>query len=222
LFALGTGLGSVAVGYPFLTSHSFDFSLPLVGHVHFASATFFDIGVFALVVGSTMLILTAIAHQSVRGHPSMRACWKSRNKRPRRPRPSAGCHSCSTGRRYLMEIVLAIAIGVLTGSGVWLLLRPRSYQVIMGLALLSYAVNLFIFSMGRQGLSINKVPVLQNGVPTDLSHYADPMPQALVLTAIVIGFAMTALFLVVLLASRGASGNDHVDGAHSRTEQEML
>lgn len=68
LFALGTGLGSVAVGYPFLTSHSFDFSLPLVGHVHLASATFFDIGVFALVVGSTMLILTAIAHQSVRGH----------------------------------------------------------------------------------------------------------------------------------------------------------
>ena len=121
-----------------------------------------------------------------------------------------------------MEIVLAIAIGVLTGSGVWLLLRPRSYQVIMGLALLSYAVNLFIFAMGRQGLAINKVPVLQNGVPTDLSHYGDPMPQALVLTAIVIGFAMTALFLVVLLASRGSSGNDHVDGLHSRNEQEML
>ena len=65
-------------------------------------------------------------------------------------------------------------------------------------------------------------PVLKNGVPTDLAHYADPMPQALVLTAIVIGFAMTALFLVVLLASRGSSGNDHVDGVHSRTEQEML
>ena len=64
--------------------------------------------------------------------------------------------------------------------------------------------------------------MLQNGVPTDLSHYADPMPQALVLTAIVIGFAMTALFLVVLLASRGSSGNDHVDGLHSRNEQEML
>ncbi|MEQ6438058.1 monovalent cation/H+ antiporter subunit A [Comamonas sp. w2-DMI] len=68
LCALGTGLASVAVGYPFLTSHSFDLALPLVGHVHVASATFFDIGVFALVVGSTMLILTAIAHQSVRGH----------------------------------------------------------------------------------------------------------------------------------------------------------
>ena len=121
-----------------------------------------------------------------------------------------------------MEIVLALAIGVLTGSGVWLLLRPRTYQVIMGLALLSYAVNLFIFSMGRQGLAIEKSPLLTPGVPQDLTHYADPLPQALVLTAIVIGFAMTALFLVVLLASRGSGGTDHVDGSHSRDEQEML
>ncbi len=63
----------------------------------------------------------------------------------------------------------------------------------MGLSLLSYAVNLFIFSMGRLGLAIGKEPVLQPGVPQDLAHYADPMPQALALTAIVIGFAMTAL-----------------------------
>jgi len=68
LFALGTGLGAIAVGYPFLTSHTFHLTLPLAGEVHIASAMFFDIGVFALVVGATMLILTAIAHQSVRGH----------------------------------------------------------------------------------------------------------------------------------------------------------
>ena len=120
-----------------------------------------------------------------------------------------------------MEIVLAISIGVLTGSGVWLLLRPRTFQVIMGLSLLSYAVNLFIFSMGRLGLAVAKEPVLLPGVQQDLQHYADPLPQALVLTAIVIGFAMTALFLVVLLASRGISGTDHVDGAHARESQEM-
>ena len=118
-----------------------------------------------------------------------------------------------------MEIVLAIAIGVLTGSGVWLLLRPRTFQVIMGLSLLSYAVNLFIFCMGR--LSIDQEPVLQAGLPPTLLHYDDPMPQALVLTAIVIGFAMTALFLVVLLASRGLSGTDHVDGTRSNDVQEM-
>jgi multicomponent K+:H+ antiporter subunit C len=109
-----------------------------------------------------------------------------------------------------MEIVLAIAIGVLTASGVWLLLRPRTYQVIMGLCLLSYGVNLFIFSTGR--LAVDSEPVLIPGVPENLLNYTDPMPQALVLTAIVIGFAMTALFLVVLLAQRGFWGNDHVDG----------
>jgi multicomponent K+:H+ antiporter subunit C len=107
-----------------------------------------------------------------------------------------------------MELVLALAIGVLTGSGVWLLLRPRTFQVIMGLTLISYAVNLFIFGMGR--LASGRAPIVTAGA--DPSRYADPLPQALVLTAIVIGFAMTALFLVVLLASRGATGTDHVDG----------
>ncbi len=109
-----------------------------------------------------------------------------------------------------MEAVLALAIGVLAASGVWLLLRPRTFQVVIGLSLLSYAVNLFIFGIGR--LSIDKEPVLRPGVPLDLLHYDDPLPQALVLTAIVIGFAMTALLLVVLLASRGLTGTDHVDG----------
>ena len=109
-----------------------------------------------------------------------------------------------------MELVVALAIGVLTASGVWLLLRPRTFQVIAGLSLLSYAVNLFIFSMGR--LAIDKEPVVEPGIPQDLLHYTDQLPQALVLTAIVISFAMTGLFLVMLLASRGLSGTDHVDG----------
>ena len=109
-----------------------------------------------------------------------------------------------------MQAVLAIAIGILTASGVYLLLRPRSFQVIMGLTLLSYAVNLFIFSMGR--LKVDSEPILLPGIVSTMANTADPMPQALVLTAIVIGFAMTALFLVVLLASRGLHGTDHVDG----------
>ncbi|MDM0045495.1 Na+/H+ antiporter subunit C [Variovorax dokdonensis] len=108
-----------------------------------------------------------------------------------------------------MEAVLAIAIGVLCGSGVYLLLRPRTFQVIMGLTLLSYAVNMFIFSMGR--LKVDSEPILNPAISATLANTADPMPQALVLTAIVIGFAMTALFLVVLLASRGLHGTDHVD-----------
>lgn len=109
-----------------------------------------------------------------------------------------------------MEIIYALAIGVLAGSGVWLLLRPRTFQVIMGLSLLSYAVNLFIFGMGR--LTVGRPPVVSAAAPVDAAAYADPLPQALVLTAIVIGFATTALFLVVLLASRGLTGTDHVDG----------
>jgi multicomponent K+:H+ antiporter subunit C len=109
-----------------------------------------------------------------------------------------------------MELVLALAIGVLAGSGVWLLLRPRTFQVIIGLSLLSYAVNLFIFVMGwvRGGVA----PIVEAGKAVDAARFADPLPQALVLTAIVISFAMTALLLVVLLAARGLTGTDHVDG----------
>jgi multicomponent K+:H+ antiporter subunit C len=109
-----------------------------------------------------------------------------------------------------MEIIYALAIGILTGAGVWLLLRPRTFQVIMGLALLSYATNLFILGVGR--LAVYRAPIIGAGGATDPALYADPVPQALVLTAIVIGFATTALFLVVLLALRGLTGTDHVDG----------
>lgn len=113
-----------------------------------------------------------------------------------------------------MEIVYALAIGVLAASGTWLLLRPRTFQVIMGLALLSYAVNLFIFGMGR--LVKDKPPVIGSDNATTLTLYADPVPQALVLTSIVIGFATTALFLVVLLTLRGLTGTDHVDGQENQ------
>ncbi|GGE18871.1 multisubunit potassium/proton antiporter, PhaC subunit [Gemmobacter megaterium] len=109
-----------------------------------------------------------------------------------------------------MELVLSLAIGIMAASGVWLLLRPRTFQVIVGLCLLSYAVNLFIFSMGR--LTVGAPPIMPKGGFVNPVAYADPVPQALVLTAIVISFATTALFLVVMLASRGLTGTDHVDG----------
>jgi multicomponent K+:H+ antiporter subunit C len=109
------------------------------------------------------------------------------------------------------ELLVSAAIGMLTASGVWLLLRPRTFQVSIGLSLLSYAVNLFIFVMGR--LRIGAAPVVAAAAGADPAAYADPLPQALVLTAIVISFATTALLLVVLLAARGFSGTDHVDGS---------
>lgn len=109
-----------------------------------------------------------------------------------------------------MEIIYAIAIGVLAGSGVWLLLRPRTFQIIIGLSLLSYAINLFIFGTGR--LFVGAPPIINKHAPVNTILYADPVPPSLVLTAIVIGFAMTALILVVIMAQRGITGSDHVDG----------
>ena len=110
-----------------------------------------------------------------------------------------------------METIMALAIGVLAASGTWLLLRPRTFQVIIGLSLVSYAVNLFIFVSGS--LNIAREPILMRWLRPTLDNYTDPMPQFLLLTAIVIGFATTALYLVLLLAARGLSDSDHVDGA---------
>ena len=114
-----------------------------------------------------------------------------------------------------MEFAIASAIGVLSAAGVYLLLRARTFDVILGLTLLSYATNLLIFSSGR--LVMGKPPVLRALVEPIRDNYTDPLPQALVLTAIVINFAMTALFLVVLLTSRGLTGTDHVDGREEKS-----
>lgn len=105
-----------------------------------------------------------------------------------------------------MELLMAGAIGLLVACGVYLLLRARTFSVALGLALLSHAVNLLIFSMGR--LRTAAPPIVTPHVTT----YADPLPQALVLTAIVIGFGMTALVLVLALRANIALGSDHVDG----------
>jgi len=113
-----------------------------------------------------------------------------------------------------MSLLLAIGIGVLTGAGIWLMLRSRTFDLILGLTLLSYAVNLFIFSMGR--LRMNAAPIVDAARAPTLAAYADPLPQALVLTAIVIGFAMTALLLVIALRARMETDSDHVDGREVR------
>ncbi len=109
-----------------------------------------------------------------------------------------------------MELAMASAIGILTACGVYLLLRARSFDVILGLTLLSYATNLLIFAGGR--LVAGKPPVLRDGVAATAANYADPLPQALVLTAIVIAFAMTAVSIVVAIRSRADNRSDHVDG----------
>ncbi|MDI4637052.1 MULTISPECIES: Na+/H+ antiporter subunit C [Halomonadaceae] len=104
-----------------------------------------------------------------------------------------------------MESLYAITTGILAACGLFLTLRGRSFPVVVGLTLLSYAVNLFLFSMG--GLTSNGAVILDGN-----GSYADPLPQALVLTAIVIGFAMTAFAVILAMRARGDMGNDHVDG----------
>lgn len=103
-----------------------------------------------------------------------------------------------------MEAVVAAAIGILTACGVFLMLRARTFPVVLGLTLLSYAVNLFLFASGR--LMLGAPPLIRDG-----GHYTDPLPQALVLTAIVIGFGMTAYLVMLALRALAESGDDHVD-----------
>ena len=103
-----------------------------------------------------------------------------------------------------MEALLAIAIGTLTACGVFLMLRARTFAVVLGLTLLSYAVNLFLFASGR--LMTGAPPLVRAG-----AAYTDPLPQALVLTAIVIGFGMTSYLVMLALRALAESGDDHVD-----------
>ena len=105
-----------------------------------------------------------------------------------------------------MEMIVAGAIGVLTAGGVYLILRLRAFPVILGLALLSYAVNVFLFATGR--LAVNAPPVLTKYPDT---VYTDPLPQALVLTAIVISFGMTAVLVMFALGAYLESGDDRID-----------
>ncbi|WP_305805234.1 Na+/H+ antiporter subunit C [Stenotrophomonas sp. YIM B06876] len=112
-----------------------------------------------------------------------------------------------------MELALASAIGVLAAIGVYLLLRARSFDVILGMTFLSYATNLLIFAGGR--LVSGKAPVLRDGIDSTLAHYTDPLPQALVLTAIVIAFAMTAVSIVLAMRSRSDNRSDHVDACEA-------
>lgn len=112
-----------------------------------------------------------------------------------------------------MEFLVASAIGAMTSAGVYLILRRRSFPVILGLTLLSYAVNVFLLSMGR--LAINQPPITEQGAQA----YADPLPQALVLTAIVISFGMTALIVVLALRGYLERGADTLDTAEERPAQ---
>ena len=105
-----------------------------------------------------------------------------------------------------MEALVAAVIGLLVACAVYLLLRAHTFPIVLGLTLLTYAVNLFLFVSGRLATNLPAV------IRSDSAGYADPLPQALVLTAIVISFAMTAFVVILALRALAELGTDHVDG----------
>jgi hypothetical protein len=172
---------------------------PLVGEVHLPTAAFFDLGVFAVVVGSTLLLLTAIAHQSLRALPPQRR--HAHAGRGGAPEAADGSGDLDRDRRDgQCRGVAGAAAADLPGAD-----RPVA-AVVRG-----QPVHL----QRRQPVG-GREPIVKARRGGRPRNYTDPLPQALVLTAIVIGFATTALFLVVLLALRGLSGSDHVDGREER------
>jgi multicomponent K+:H+ antiporter subunit C len=112
-----------------------------------------------------------------------------------------------------MEALVASGVGLTTAVGIYLVLRAQTFPVVLGMTFLSYAVNVYLFAMGR--LVAGQPPIISK---TALG-YTDPLPQALVLTAIVISFGMTALIVVLALRGHLETGRDHVDGL-SRTPEE--
>ena len=112
-----------------------------------------------------------------------------------------------------MELIMAVGIGIMTSCAVYLLLRGRTFPLVLGLSMLSTAANLFILSMGRLRPGVS--PIVAAGA----EDYAEPVPQALVLTAIVIGFGMTGFIMALAARTRHRTGSDHVDGTEPVSER---
>ncbi len=108
-----------------------------------------------------------------------------------------------------METVLAVVIGGLYAAGLYLMLRRSIVKLILGLAILGHAANLLVFTVGR--LTPGQPPIVLPGATTPVEPFADPLPQALILTAIVIGFGVQAFALVLLKRAYQTVGTDDLD-----------
>ena len=108
-----------------------------------------------------------------------------------------------------MEIYLAIVVGGLYAAGLYLMLRRTIFKLILGLTLLGHAANLLIFTAG--GVVRGGVPIIKDDGSAPDTTMADPLPQAFILTAIVIGFAMTAFTLVLIYRVYQSTGTDNLD-----------
>jgi multicomponent Na+:H+ antiporter subunit C len=116
-----------------------------------------------------------------------------------------------------LTVVLAFVIGVLYAAGLYLVMRRSMVKLILGLALLAHAANLLIFTVG--GLTRGGTPIVPLGGERLAPPFPDPVPQALVLTAIVIGFAVQAFALVLVKRAHRAVDSDDMDSLRSTDEQ---
>jgi multicomponent Na+:H+ antiporter subunit C len=105
-----------------------------------------------------------------------------------------------------MELWLTLAIGVLFATGTYLVLRRSLLKVVIGISLISHGTNLLLLTTGK--LKRGQVPILLEGYQ---GLYVDPLPQALILTAIVISFAVTAFMLALVYKTYQALGTDDLD-----------
>lgn len=112
-----------------------------------------------------------------------------------------------------MTTLLAVVIGALYAAGLYLVMRRSVVKLVLGLALLGHAANLLIFTVGR--LSRAAAPIVPAGAERLVPPHADPVPQALILTAIVIGFGVQAFALVLVERARRETGTDDLDALRS-------
>jgi multicomponent Na+:H+ antiporter subunit C len=112
-----------------------------------------------------------------------------------------------------MEVALAFVIGGLYAAGLYMMMRRNIVKLILGLGLLGHAANLLIFTMGR--LVRGHPPLIPAGGPDMVKYIADPLPEALILTAIVIGFGVQAFATVLVRRFHETHGTDDLDRMRS-------
>lgn len=114
----------------------------------------------------------------------------------------------------MTDLMLALMIGVLFGTGTYLLLQRTPIRLILGLALLSHGVNLLLLSSGHLRRGLPPIIADKSSFTGDISTFVDPLPQALILTAIVISFGVTA-FMVMLINRRNALVNNQTEAVNA-------
>jgi multicomponent Na+:H+ antiporter subunit C len=112
-----------------------------------------------------------------------------------------------------VEVLLAFVVGGLYAAGLYMLMRRSIVKLILGLGLLGHAANLLIFTVGR--VTPGQPPIIEPGAEVLVQPFADPLPQALILTAIVIGFGVQAFAIVLVKRTYQTVGTDDFDEMRS-------